>query len=85
MDFRQIDQSPKTFVLVFRTGDELAKGLSQLALRYGGTMSTVTATGVRLARFVEWELKEGLSLVRTIKRTIDPNEIMNPGKKFPLN
>jgi hypothetical protein len=27
MKSRQIDQSPKTFILVFDTGDELAKGL----------------------------------------------------------
>jgi hypothetical protein len=31
MNFRQIDKSPKTFVLVFKTGDELAKGLSTFA------------------------------------------------------
>jgi hypothetical protein len=27
MKSKQIDQSPKTFILVFETGDELAKGL----------------------------------------------------------
>ena len=27
MKSRQIDHSPKTFILVFETGDELAKGL----------------------------------------------------------
>ena len=27
MKAKQIDQSPKTFILVFETGDELAKGL----------------------------------------------------------
>jgi len=31
MKFRQIEQSPKTFILVFETGDELAEGLSKFA------------------------------------------------------
>jgi hypothetical protein len=30
MKSRQIDQSPKTFILVFETGDELAKGLLEI-------------------------------------------------------
>ena len=33
MKSRQIDQSPKTFILVFETGDELAKGLLEFAER----------------------------------------------------
>ena len=31
MKYRQIDTSPKTFILVFQTGDELAKGLREFA------------------------------------------------------
>jgi predicted DNA-binding protein with PD1-like motif len=31
MKSRQIDHSPKTFILVFETGDELAKGLLEFA------------------------------------------------------
>jgi hypothetical protein len=31
MNFRKIDGSPKTFILVFQTGDELAVGLLQFA------------------------------------------------------
>jgi predicted DNA-binding protein with PD1-like motif len=31
MKSRQIHQSPKTFILVFDTGDELAKGLLEFA------------------------------------------------------
>ena len=31
MKSKQIDQSPKTFILVFETGDELAKGLLEFA------------------------------------------------------
>ena len=31
MNFQQIDKAPQTFILVFKTGDELAKGLSKFA------------------------------------------------------
>ncbi len=31
MKSKQIDQSPKTFILVFETDDELAKGLLEFA------------------------------------------------------
>lgn len=31
MHFRKIDETPKTFILVFETGDELAAGLLQFA------------------------------------------------------
>lgn len=31
MNFKQIDKSPKTFILVFKMGEELAKGLTKFA------------------------------------------------------
>jgi len=90
--FRQNGDAPATVVVLFDESSEEQKSnyrawikeSSQLVLQYGGTMSAVTATGLKLAGLVEYELKDGLSLVRTIKRTLDPNNIMNPGKKFPL-
>ena len=33
--FKQIDETPRTFVLVFRTGDELTSGLLQFANESG--------------------------------------------------
>ena len=61
MDFRQIDQSPKTFVLVFRTGDELATGLSKFAEEQKLSAASFKAVGalssVRLAWF-SWEAKQ---------------------------
>lgn len=61
MDFRQIDQSPKTFVLVFRTGDELAKGLSKFAEEQKLSAASLKAIGalssVRLG-WLSWESKQ---------------------------
>ena len=61
MNYRQINESPKTFVLVFQTGDELAKGLSNFAEKQKLTAASFTAVGalssVRLAWF-NWDKKK---------------------------
>lgn len=60
----------------------LAK-LSQLSPKIDGTMSSILGTGIRLNRFADKELGPALTLARGIKQALDPNNIMNPGKKFP--
>jgi uncharacterized protein len=61
MNFRQIDQLPQTFVLVFETGDELATGLLQFATERHLSAASFKAVGalssVRLAWF-SWETKK---------------------------
>ena len=61
MKYRQIDQSPKTFILVFATGDELAKGLSEFADEQKLAAASFKAVGalssVRLGWF-NWESKK---------------------------
>ena len=61
MKFRQIDQSPKTFVIVFQTGDDLAKGLSKFAEEQQLSAASFKAVGalssVRLGWF-NWESKK---------------------------
>ena len=56
----QIDQSPKTFILVFETGDELAKGLRDFAEREKLSAASFKAVGalssVRLG-WLSWESK----------------------------
>lgn len=58
--FRQIDDSPQTFILVFQTGDELAGGLLQFAKGKKLSAASFKAVGalssVRLAWF-NWEAK----------------------------
>ena len=60
MHFKQIDQSPATFMLVFETGDELASGLLQFAKDQKLPSASFRAVGalssVRLAWF-NWETK----------------------------
>ncbi len=61
MKSKQIDQSPKTFILVFETGDELAKGLLEFAEQEKLSAASFKAVGalssVRLGWF-SWESKK---------------------------
>src|SRR5712671_7649961 len=61
MKSKQIDQSPKTFILVFETGDELAKGLLEFAEQERLSAASFKAVGalssVRLGWF-SWETKQ---------------------------
>jgi predicted DNA-binding protein with PD1-like motif len=61
MKHRQIDRLPKTFVLIFETGDELAKGLSEFASEQRLSAASFNAVGalssVRLSWF-SWESKK---------------------------
>ncbi len=60
MKFRQINNSPQTFILIFETGDELAAGLLEFAKAQKLSAASFKAVGalssVRLAWF-SWETK----------------------------
>ncbi len=51
-----------------------------LAQDLGGSMEYVHGVGVRLAHLMAREHGHGLDLLRALKRTLDPQGIMNPGK-----
>jgi len=61
MKFKQIDESPKTFILIFEIGDELAEGLHQFAKEQMLSAASFKAVGalssVRLGWF-SWETKK---------------------------
>lgn len=60
MNFKKIDESPKTFILVFQTGDELTEGLLQFAKEQKLSAASFKAIGalssVRLG-WLSWESK----------------------------
>ena len=60
MNFRKIDESPQTFILVFATGDELAEGLLRFAQEQKLSAASFEAIGalssVRLGWF-SWKSK----------------------------
>ena len=61
MHYTQIDQTPKTFILIFETGDELAEGLNRFAIEQQLSAASFKAVGalssVRLGWF-SWENKK---------------------------
>lgn len=50
------------------------------ATRAGGTISHHHGVGLLKAPYMEGEHREAMSILRAVKRTLDPENIMNPGK-----
>lgn len=60
--------------------EEVFKG----ALELGGTMSGEHGVGIMKAPYIPLELaNNAVDYMKTIKRALDPNNILNPGKIFP--
>jgi D-lactate dehydrogenase (cytochrome) len=63
--------------------DELNERIVEETLRLGGTATGEHGVGQGKRKFMRREHGAALDLMRTIKETIDPEGIMNPGKVFP--
>lgn len=82
---------PELFSIVLgkraATSDEAAAQLAVVTERVlrlvqdaGGSMEYCHGVGVRLSRLMDREKGAGLEVLRAVKRALDPNGIMNPGK-----
>ncbi|WP_455393090.1 FAD-binding and (Fe-S)-binding domain-containing protein [[Eubacterium] cellulosolvens] len=75
-----------TFVLDVRDKSEWDKvrkvsdELLELALSLDGTVTAEHGTGLAKAPFIGRELGPSLEVMRQIKKALDPNNILNPGK-----
>jgi D-lactate dehydrogenase (cytochrome) len=65
--------------------EELAERVALRAIRHGGTCTGEHGIGLHRKRQLVVEHGEGVSLMRSIKRALDPKGIMNPGKMFDDN
>jgi glycolate oxidase len=66
---------------VHQAVDEIFK----VALSFGGTLSGEHGIGVAKMKYLGDELgQSGLHLMRSIKESLDPDCILNPGKMVPL-
>jgi len=55
----------------------------QTALDLGGTLSGEHGIGVSKQKYMDWQFnKASLSMMQAIKKAVDPNNILNPGKIF---
>ena len=54
--------------------------LLKLVQEMGGSMEYTHGVGVKLARLMAAEHGHGLTVMRQIKKSLDPNNILNPGK-----
>ena len=59
--------------------------LVEKALTLEGTVTGEHGVGIQKKDYLLKEHPDNISLMKSIKKTIDPNNIMNPGKIFDLN
>lgn len=63
--------------------EKAIRDIFKKTLSLGGTLTGEHGIGVSKARFLELETGgEALEIMKGIKRTLDPNNILNPGKIF---
>ncbi len=68
-----------------RRGAETAREIFQKAVELGGTLSGEHGVGFAKSPFLDLALTEPtIELMKTIKRAMDPNGILNPGKVFEM-
>ena len=60
--------------------EETIEALLRLVQHMGGSMEYTHGVGVKLAPLMTEEHGHGLQIMRQIKRALDPNNILNPGK-----
>jgi D-lactate dehydrogenase (cytochrome) len=64
--------------------EALAQRVSLRAIRMGGTCTGEHGVGIhKLDALVAEHGDDAVDVMRTIKRALDPNDILNPGKTVP--
>jgi D-lactate dehydrogenase (cytochrome) len=66
------------------TMSAFSERLVERALRFGGTCSGEHGVGIGKLSYLAAEHGEGLDVMRAIKRALDPQNLMNPGKLIAL-
>ncbi len=67
----------------FATVSRISERLVERALKFGGTCSGEHGVGFGKLKYLAAEHGAALDVMRSIKRAIDPNNLMNPGKLIP--
>jgi glycolate oxidase subunit GlcD len=64
----------------WNTIKEVSKELIDLTIRLRGTLTAEHGTGMAKSPYIKRELGETLEVMKEIKKALDPNNILNPGK-----
>ena len=65
--------------------DEAKRAASEAIMKYGGTISHHHGVGYEHASWMRNEIGEvSLGAIRAVKKAMDPDDIMNPGKLLPI-
>jgi D-lactate dehydrogenase (cytochrome) len=67
----------------FELAEEIHDRLIERTLRLGGTCSGEHGIGYGKTKYMPWEHGDALGTMVTLKRALDPGNIMNPGKVMP--
>ena len=67
----------------FKLAEEIHDRLIRRTLSLGGTCSGEHGIGYGKTKYMEWEHKNAIGTMATLKKALDPNTIMNPGKVLP--
>ena len=71
--------TPESFEKAMRLNGEIV----MKAIALGGTATGEHGVGIGKAKYMPYEHGAALDVMRSIKATLDPNGILNPGKVFP--
>ncbi len=64
--------------------DKVAERIAHIAIKMGGTCTGEHGIGIHKLDALKVEHGEAVDVMRTIKKALDPNNIMNPGKTIPM-
>jgi glycolate oxidase len=66
----------------WRAGEKAVGEIYDKVLELGGTVTGEHGVSITKAPYMQKERKDSLGAMKAIKRALDPNDIMNPGKIF---
>ncbi len=64
--------------------DRVAERIAHIAIEMGGTCTGEHGIGIHKLDALKAEHGEAVDVMRTIKKALDPNNVMNPGKTIPM-
>ena len=70
---------------IYKKIREFSNKLIDKTLELNGTITGEHGVGLHKKKYLLKEHPDNIPLMKTIKRSVDPNNIMNPGKIFDLN